>query len=130
MKIAVFFLYLFFHLLGGGNVDHAVSHGNVTASDLQAFLSNRSQVKAIKTVPIGTLLTTAEFDLEEESSSSDSFKVTNTSISDGKYHLLQVWYQRFSCQSLLNYYHQNCKIFSPSCGQSNPIYILQRVLRI
>jgi hypothetical protein len=130
MRIAVFFLFLFFHLLGGGNVVHAASHGTDSARHLQAFFSNKNQVKSIKSVPNVMLLTAAEFDLEEESTSKDSFESTNTAITYREHHLSHAWYLNFSCQSLRNHYYKNFKIFALSCGQSNPLYILQRVLRI
>ena len=130
MRIAIFFLYLFFHLLGEGNVVYAASRDNDASITLQSEVSNKEQLKYIQSVPNAILITSAEFDLEEELSSSDSFKSTNTAITDGKIHLAQAWYLNFTCQSVPNHYFKNFKIFSPSCGQSNPIYILQRVLRI
>jgi len=130
MRITAFFLYLFFHLFGGGNIVYAASHGNDALSTLQSEVSNKEQLKYVQSVPYTILITTAEFDLEEELSSSDSFESTNTAITDGKFHLAQAWYLNFSCQSIPNHYYKNFKIFAPSCGQSNPIYILQRVLRI
>ena len=130
MRIAAFFLYLFFHLLGGQNVVYAVSRDNHASSTLKFEGYSKEQLKYIQSVPKTILITIAEIDLEEELSSSDSFKGTNTAILDAKFHLSQVWYLNFSCQSISNHYCKNFKIFTPFCGQSNPIYILQRVLRI
>ncbi|SHL02512.1 hypothetical protein [Flavobacterium xanthum] len=130
MRVTIFFLYLFFHLLGGGNVVHATSHDNGTASVPKSFVLNKDQVKLLQSVPGSLSITSAEFDLEEEGPSSESFKSTTATIATGKYHLSEVWYLTFSCQSILNHYSKNFKIFAPSCGQSNPIYIVQQVLRI
>ena len=130
MKIAAFFLYLFFHLLGGGNVVYAASHDSDASSTLEFEGTIKDQLKYVQSVPNTVLITIAEFDLEEELSTSDSFKSTNTTITDGKIYLAHAWYLSFSCQSVSNHYCKNFKIFSPTCGQSNPIYILQRVLRI
>ena len=130
MKIAAFFLYLFFHLLGGGNVVYAASRDNDASSTLEFEGAIKDQLKYVQSVPNTVLITIAEFDLEEELSTSDSFKSTSTTITDGKIYLAHAWYLNFSCQSVSNHYFKNFKIFAPSCGQSNPIYILQRVLRI
>lgn len=130
MRVTIFFLYLFFHLFGGGNVVYAASRDNDASSNLEFEGSIKDQLKYVQSVPNAVLITIAEFDLEEELSTSDSFKSTNTAITDGKIYLAQAWYLNFSCQSVSNHYSKNFKIFSPSCGQSNPIYILLRVLRI
>ena len=130
MKIAAFFLYLFFHLLGGGNVVYAASHDSDASSTLEFERAIKDQLKYIESIPNTILITIAEFDLEKILSSSDSFKNINTTITDGKIYLAHAWYLSFSCQSVPNHYFKNFRIFAPSCGQSNPIYILQRVLRI
>ncbi len=101
MRETIFFLYLFFQLLGGGNVVRAASQDNGTASAPKSFVLNRDHVKLVQSVPGSLSITTAEFDLEEEGSSSESFKKTTATIATGKYHLSQAWYLTFSCQSII-----------------------------
>ena len=129
MRIATFFLYLFFHLLGGVNSVHAPLQNSNVASCPQSLIPINDQQKYVQSVPKAISLTTAEFDLEEELSNGNSFK-TNTVLTDGKFHLSQAWYLSFSCQFIPNQLYKRLKIFASSCGQSNPIYILQQVLRI
>lgn len=130
MKIAAFFLYLFFHLLSGGNVVYADSHNNDASSTLQSGVSNIDQLKYVQSVPNTILITTAEFDLEEDFSNNENFKSASASISSVKDFLKQFWLSHFCSQSLINSYNSQTKFRTPVCVQSYPIYIVQQVLRI
>ena len=131
MKLTVFFLYLFFYLQCGGNYVHATSHDNDTYSSLISKIVHSVEVKFAKTISGSIMINAGGFDLEEECSNSDSLKKRNLNKNfTEKFGLFKVWYQTFSCQSIINYCNKNFKIFAPFCGQSYPIYIIQQVLRI
>lgn len=131
MRLTVFFLYLFFHLQSGGNYVHAASHDNSIYSCLMSKFEKTDQGSFSKTISSSIAINFAGFDLEEEYSNNGSLKNSDSNKnSTGKFDVSKVWYQTFSCQSVVTHYYKNFKIFSPSCGQSNPIYITQRVLRI
>lgn len=128
MRIAVFFLYLFFQLLGFGNFVHAASHAS--SHEINSFVSSCKKVQFSQSGPNTFSITTAEFDLEEELSSSENFKNSGTSVSYTKDFLTQAWYMRYSCASEKYHFDKKIIIFTPSFGQSTPIYIIQQVLRI
>lgn len=131
MRLTVFFLYLFFHLQSGGNYVHAASHDNSIYSCLTSQFEKTDQGSFSKTISSNITINAVGFDLEEEYSTSGSLKNRDLNKNyPGKFGVSKVWYQTFSCQSVITHYYKNFKIFSPSCGQSNPIYITQRVLRI
>ncbi|WP_426094728.1 hypothetical protein [Flavobacterium sp. DSR2-3-3] len=131
MRLTVFFLYLFFYLQCGGNYVHATSHDNDIYSSLISKLVHSDEVKFAKTISGSIMINAGGFDLEEECSNSDSLKKRNLNKNvTEKFGVSKVWYQTFSCQSVLNYCNKNFKIFAPFCGQSYPIYIIQQVLRI
>lgn len=131
MRLAIFFLYLFFNLQCGANhVCAATQDGNTNSSLISRFVQ-RDQVKFVKSNTGNVIFSEASLDLEEENSNDDAGKnkTLNKSFT-GKFGLSKIWYLTVYCQSVLNYYDQNLKIFAPSCGQSTPIYITLRVLRI
>ena len=131
MRLTVFFLYLFFHLCSGGNYVHATSHDNSIYSCSISNLEKTDQGNFSKTISSSISINAIGFDLEEEYSNGDSLKNRDSNKNSAeKFEVSKVWYQAFSCQSVLNHYSKNFKIFAPSCGQSNPIYIIHRVLRI
>jgi hypothetical protein len=131
MRVTVFFLYLFFYLQSGGNYIHAASHDNVIYNSLTSSFLKSDLVK-IDNTSSGSIMFNADgFDIEEEFSNSDSLKDKNLNKNfTEKFGVLKIWYQTFSCQSVINHCNKNFKIFAPFCGQSNPIYIIQQVLRI
>jgi hypothetical protein len=127
MRVTIFFLYLFFYLQSGGNYVHAASHDNGIYNSLTARLFNLDQVKIDRNSLDSIMINAGGFDIEEESSNGDSLKNKNFTE---KFHVSKFWYQTFSCQCIINYCNNNFKNFAPFCGQSNPIYIIQQVLRI
>jgi hypothetical protein len=131
MRVTVFFIYLFFYLQSGGNYVHAASHDNGIYISLTSKFLKSDQVK-IDNSSSGSIMINADgFDLEEECSNSDSVKNKNLNKKcTEKFGVSKVWYQTFSCQSIITYCNKNFKIFAPFCGQSYPIYIIQQVLRI
>ena len=130
MKVAVIFLSLVLYLLGGVNVVHAESQDAANPVALHILIRNSNQVKVYQSVPTTFSITTAEFDLEEECADNDTFKSSNPTIHHSKDFFVQAWYIRVSAIVFVHSYRKNFKIFAPFCGQSNPIYIIQQVLRI
>lgn len=78
----------------------------------------------------GNYLIEDALDIDEEHLGGDIDDGIWNKIFFANYSLLDNRCQTFFCQPLLNHYQKNFKIFTPFCGQSNPIYITQRVLRI
>lgn len=130
MRIAVFFIYLFFHLLSGGNVVYAASHSDDISRTLQSGVSTKYQPKYVQSIPTTFFITTAEFDLEEDLSNNENFTSASASMSCVKDFLKQFWISHFCSHSLINSYNSQTKFRTPVCVQSYPIYIVQQVLRI
>lgn len=131
MRVTIFFLYLFFYLQSGGNYVHAASHDNDIYNSLTSKLLKSNQVKNDNSSSGSIMINADGFDLEEECSKNDSVKNKNLNKNfTEKFSVSKVWYQTFSCQSVINYCDKNFKVFAPFCGQSYPIYIIQQVLRI
>ncbi|MFV8464788.1 hypothetical protein ACNQGG_03800 [Flavobacterium sp. LB1P62] len=131
MRLAVFFVYLCIHLLGGGSYLHAdINHDHISYSSTLNLA--RSQQVKIKNENQGSIVIEyTDLDLDEEYSSGDDLKegVSNKFFA-GKDSLLDNWYLPVSQLSISNYYYKRFKIFMPFCGNSSTIYITNRVLRI
>jgi hypothetical protein len=130
MRIVLFFVYLCFHLLGGGNSLHADTQHNHIAFSLTSTLVKNEQVKITNTNQAVTFIEDVDLNLEEEHFKDDVKDGISNNFFDRNYTLLDRWYLTFSGQSVLKHFHKDFKIFAPFCGQSNPIYITLRVLRI
>lgn len=123
-KLIVFLVFMNFLLLGGGQYlnagTHQDSHHHAYEHKHRVKYTNQDQGSSI----------IEEADLDEEHLGDDTFKnnVVNKNFA-ANYSLLDNWYLTFSGQIIVNY-HSHFKFFVPFCGNSNPIYITQRVLRI
>lgn len=126
-KIIVFLLFMNLLLFGGGQYLNAgtpqKSHNHT--------LEKRHRVKFTNQDQGSSIIEDADVDLEEDCLGSDDLKgglsnkffATNSSLIDNLY-------LTFSSQIVVNSSYSRFEILGPSCGQSNPIYITQRVLRI
>lgn len=131
MRVAAFLLYLFFHLLGGGNYLHATTHANGIYNSSSLKASNDQQLKSINSGQGNFTIEYADLDFDEEYSSSNDIKQgQGNKLFAAKHDLLDGWYLPVSQRSISNYYYKRFKIFTPFCGNSYPIYITNRVLRI
>lgn len=131
VRIVVFFVSLCFLLLGGGHYLHAAGmNHNLVPKSLSRTLGKNHQVKFTGSDQGGTVIEDADLDLEEEYLSGHDVDGGANKFFAGKYNLQGRWYLTFSPQSILNDYYKSFKIFMPFCGNSSPIYITQRVLRI
>jgi hypothetical protein len=130
MRVVLYFVYLCFHLLGGGNSAYADMQHNRIDFSLTSSLVKTQQIKFTNSDQAVTLIEDSDLDLEEEHFNNTIKDGISNKIFDGNYTLLDSWYLTFSGQSILKYFYKDFKIFAPFCGQSNPIYITLRVLRI
>lgn len=126
-KLAVLFVFISLLLLSGGQ--------HLNAGTRQIFNSSHSlekkhRVKFTNQDSSNSLIEEADLGIDEEHLGGDINDRIPSKIFTGNYNLLSDWYLTFSNQSLLKSSHKNFKIFAPFCGQTNPIYITLRVLRI
>ncbi|MEN2401514.1 hypothetical protein GKZ90_0017110 [Flavobacterium sp. MC2016-06] len=122
----MFLVFMNLLLLGGGQYLNASTHQNSHFHNLEG----KHRVKFTNQDQGSSIIEDADLDLEEEFVGCDDLKggLTNKFFAVN-YSLLDSWYLTFSGQSTVNDYNR-FKIFEPVYGQSNPIYITQRVLRI
>jgi hypothetical protein len=127
-KLVVLFVYMSLLLLGGGQYLNAGTHHNSHSSH---SLENKHRVKFTNQDSGNSIIEDADLDVDEEHLGGNDIKddVSNKLFA-GNNSLLDNWYLTISCQSILDHYQKYLKNFVPFCGQSNPIYITQRVLRI
>jgi hypothetical protein len=124
-RLIVFLAFMNFLLFGGGQY--------LSAGTLQNSVHNyghKHHVKYTSQDQGSSIIEEADLDLDEEYSgdTAPDNKLVNKDFT-ANYSLLDNWYLTFSDQITVNY-HSHFKFFVPFCGNSNPIYITQRVLRI
>lgn len=125
-RLIVFLVFMNFLLLSGGQYLNAGTHQN---SPVHSY-EHKHRIKYTNQDQGSSLIEEADLDLDEEYSGDDTLKddVVNK-VFAANYSLLDNWYLTFSDQIIVNY-QSHFKFFVPFCGNSNPIYITQRVLRI
>lgn len=125
-RIILFFVFVNFLLLSGGQFLNASTIHNSATHNLE----KKHNVKITNQEQGNSIIEDADFDFEEDSLGKDggNNKLTDKFFTEN-YSLLHGWYLTFSAQNLSNDANR-FKIFVPLYGQSNPIYITQRVLRI
>jgi len=126
-KLVLLFACMFLLLLGGGRYANAGLY-QLPNSHSQKF-EGKHRVKFTSQSSDNTLIEDADLDKSDEDYSGGDIKDISENLSIKNYSFLDSWYLALSCQSLLDQ-SQNFKVFEPFSGQSNPIYITQRVLRI
>ncbi len=125
-KLIVFLVFMNLLLFGGGQYLNA---GTLHNSHLHTF-EKKHRVKFTNQDQGSSVIEdAADIDLEEEYLGGDLNDGLTNKFYAANYSLLDSWYLTFSSQNAANDYNR-FKIFVPFCGQSNPIYITQRVLRI
>ena len=131
MKIATFFISLFFLLIGGKDYSYAVNHH----SDITYF-SNKTFAKELKTRFIIEdlsiiVIDDTDTDFDEDHLSKDDVKDnSDNKLFFEKKNFQYVWFLPKYRLRTLNSCNSHFKIFSHFCGYSYPIYISQRALRI
>jgi hypothetical protein len=131
MRAIVIFVYLCFHLLGGGCHLHADTNKSSDNYASSYHLTKSIKEKLLNQDMGSLLIEDADVDLDEEHLSGDDAKneLSNKFLFK-KNNLLDSWYLAFPNQFVLNDNSDCFNLFLPFCGHSNPIYIRQRVLRI
>jgi hypothetical protein len=132
MKIIFYFVALCFLLLGVRSTSFASTHEskNSYASSFQYF-SQKGQIKTINEDHNILLIEDTDLDLEEEYHGDNSVKESpKTNFFIGKYILLNTLYSS-NCQKFTsNFCVNRFNIVPHLSGNTCPIYITQRVLRI
>ncbi len=121
-KLIVFLVFMNFLLLGGGQYLNAETH-----QSSHHYLEKRHRVKFTTQDQGSSIIEDADVDLDEECLG-DNLK-DGLKLFAASYSLVDSWYLTISRQIVANSFNR-FEIFGSSCGQSNPIYITQRVLRI
>lgn len=127
-KLFALFVYVSLLLLSGGQYLNAATQP--TSHSSHSF-QKKHRVKFTNQDTSNTLLEEGDLDLDEGQPGGDDLKdgIWNK-LFIGNYSLSDNWYETIYCQPILDRYQRNFKTFAPFCGQSNPIYITHRVLRI
>lgn len=132
MRVLVFFVSLFFLLLGGGH-DLYANTPHHSSSGIPTHTHSKSHHVKFKTADQdSSIIENSEIDLEEESLHGDDVKDAADSYKflSGKYSLLNRWYVTLYKQFISNEYEEPFKALQQSYTESSPLYITQRVLRI
>ena len=122
-KLIVFLVFMNFLLLGGGQYLNAETH-----QSSHHYLEKRHRVKFTNQDQSNSIIEDADVDLDEECLGNDTLK-DGLRLFAANYSILDSWYLTISRQIVVNSFNR-FEIFGSSCGQSNLIYITQRVLRI
>lgn len=131
MRAIVFYIYLCFLLLCGGNFSYADTQHGVVNHSFTQHLPEKQQLKLSNPIKNSVVTEIADIDLDEEFHIDDDHNdgTANKVLAENR-SVLNNWYLTFSSQIIFKDYSKRIKIFAPFCGYSNPIYITQRVLRI
>ena len=131
MKTLVFFIYVFFLLLGGGQYFYASTSLSQNLKFSSTKFTLDKQKKQINDDQGTTLIEDTDVDVEEECLASEDFKsISGNKYFLSRYSLRKTIYTSHSSQLLLNYYCTRFKISPVFFTSSSPIYITHRVLRI
>lgn len=133
MRAILFITYLLTSLLIGGNKMHATTHTiasglisnfNITYKVHNKFLHSKRGHSS-------QTIINKDFDLNEEYSSNDHYKnAGDTKIVNFKQTLFTRWYLSDDNSYITAFPYNRFYFTKPISGQSTPIYITQRVLRI
>lgn len=128
-RIVIFFVYLFFLLLCGGQYLNASIHPN--KDFYSQHFDKKHRIKVTIQDQGSSIIEEADIDLDEEFHGDDvNDKVTHNFFAV-KYNSQEKWLSTFSPSFCLNDdYYKRLQISLPLNGKTNPIYITQRVLRI
>lgn len=132
MKGAVlYFMYMFFLLLGGGQYLHAETFSKTNSAEAPSFdIIKKHQIKVKKAETGNVLIEEADTDLDEElhtdNLNKDHF---NRALVSNK-NVLANWYVTFSSHLQYKDNSKQFNFFAPYYGHSNPIYLEIGILRI
>jgi hypothetical protein len=131
MKVVVFYVSLMLILLSGANAVHAAS------PDQRADHASNAHIPKGKTIKI-TNADHGNFAIDDADSELDDEHLKSQDDHDGfsnnllarEFSLPSLGYLKFALLSIAEHYDKRFNTFPKSCGNSSPIYIKQRVLRI
>ena len=123
-KLIGFLVFMNLILLGGGQYLNASTPKNFHHS-----FEQKHHIKNVHQDQGNSVIEEADSDLDEEYFGNTLKDVLSNKLFTENHSLLDQWYLTFSLQTIVNFYN-HFEIFGSSCGQSNPIYITQQVLRI
>jgi len=119
-------IFMNFLLLGGGQYVHAETNQKAPVHSV----NKKHRIKFTSQERNTSIIEDADVDAEEDFSGNNDVKsLLSHKNFTSYYSLLDQWYLAFSRQTI-SVSCSHFEIFGSSCGQSNPIYITQRVLRI
>lgn len=127
MRVVVFFVSLFTFLLCGGHYLHAGTHHNPTHCPSNQKLAKSEQAKFSGAGQDITIIEEADLDLDEDHVTGDD--LPGRSLHQAFY-TLERWYLTYYPVLIAEDCPQHYHNFQPFSGNSSPIYIKQRVLRI
>ncbi|MEO7978139.1 hypothetical protein [Flavobacterium sp.] len=119
-----FLLFMNFLLVSGGQYIHAKTNHTASFHNIE----RKHHIKYTSQDQTTSII--EEADVEEDYSGNNDVKgLPGVKSFSSRYSLLNQWYLTFPRQIITDSYNY-FEIFGSSYGQSNPIYITQRVLRI
>jgi len=129
MRVVVLNIYLCLLVLCGGCAIYAANNHNHYSYNRDH--AKRQHVKQVNPDHGSSILEDAEIDLDEDYLKGHDADETGTNkLFVEKYSLVTKWYISFSSVSIAAYHDKNALVSTPICGDSSPLYITQRVLRI
>ena len=131
MKLIVYYIYLSFLLLFGGNYLYANTHHSTVNFSLNQNLEKKEKVKHKNSRNHNILKEIADIEVDEEFHTSDEQNdYGSNKLLAVKQSFLESWYLTFSHKFLFKDFSNNFKIFAPFSVHSNPIYLIIGVFRI
>jgi hypothetical protein len=127
---AVFYSYLFLLMLCGGLALYAGTQQGHNGCSSTRGPAKKQHLKLNSTDRGDTLLDEADIDADDEYHSDHDEDEGLNKFLTAKHSLTNSWYLTFAMEPISNYYSKRLNTLPPFCGNSSPIYITQRVLRI
>jgi hypothetical protein len=131
MKTNIFYIFLSLFLLGGGSYLHVETFPDHIGYSISSNFVKKEQVKHKNSNRKSIVIEEADIELDEEFHNDNECKIggaTNFLVPNTNF--LQNWYLNLYDHYYLKSNSKCTKTLAPFCGQSNPIYITQSVLRI
>lgn len=127
---AVFYIYLFLLFLCGGHSVYAGTHQDRNSTPSTRGTAKKQHVKLNNTSQGDPLLDEGDIDADDEYRTDHDDDEGPVKFLATKYGVTDNWYLTFSIQPISNHYNRHFNTLPEFCGNSSPIYITQRVLRI
>lgn len=131
MRGFVFYIYLGLLLLCGGQTLYANTHHSLRQHSSPRDLAKKPHTKLSNNDQNNTFFEDADIDVEEESLGDHDADDAGTNQFVPVKYCLPDWLYLTSAELIVsNYYTNRFKIIPQICGDTSPLYITQRVLRI